>query len=116
MVDYILVQPNYKVANLTFQVHNDGVHESLISASCEFYQDIEKMMLHIKVNFPDNPADSDFSREFMKTSVDVRKILEGAGGNFLVRSFMENIYKSVDFDLKFPVKKVSAMKFQSNFL
>lgn len=68
-------------------------------------------MMHIKVNFPDDPEDKNYSREFMKTSVDVRKILEGAGGNFLVRSFMENIYKSIDFELKFPIKKVSVIKF-----
>lgn len=58
------------------------------------------------MNMPDDKNDDEYKREFFKTSIDAQKILKGIYGNYVTESIMENFVKSINFDTKFPIKKV----------
>lgn len=73
---------------------------------------------------PRDKSDHDFQSTFLKTTIDVCKTSArgAAGNNFIAKIFMENIDKSINFELKCPMKKlsfyfhISLNKFQLKFL
>lgn len=72
--DNIKVICNNKVANVSFSVLNDGVHDSWLNSSViEFLVDVDKTLSVIKVNIPENDEDKSFRKEFFKTSLPGRR-------------------------------------------
>lgn len=69
--------------------------------------DLEKLKFEITARTPENDRDENFKREFFRTSVDVSKFYAGIGGSsFIMRPIMEAYIKAIDFEPKFPMKKV----------
>lgn len=87
-------------------IRNDGVHDTFINACITISKDVEKVLATFKINFPEDKNDKKFGRQFFRTSINLEKASNGVNGNFLIKSLMENFYKSFDFELKFPLKKV----------
>lgn len=69
---------------------------------------INKVIVKVSINIPEDNSDKNFRREFFRTSIDVEKIFDGIQGNFASRAFMENFYKSIDFEPKMPLEKVDS--------
>lgn len=98
---------------------NDGIHDSMIDIDLETLAVIEKMMVHVKINFALDKNDKTYQREFFQTSVDVKRLQDGVQGSFVIKMFLENFYKSIDFEPKFPLKKVrkiSIISFKENLI
>lgn len=91
-------------ANIT--LFNDGIHDSSLDIDAESFAVIEKMMVRVKINLALDENDRSYQKQFFQTSVDVKRLLDGVQGNFVIKMFMENLYKSIDFEPKFPFKKV----------
>jgi hypothetical protein len=66
---------------------------------------ITKLIGFLRVRIPENQNDKDFSREFMKVSVDVSKLLNGQA-NFLVKMIAKIVLESCDRKVEFPLAKV----------
>lgn len=58
------------------------------------------------INVPESENDMEYRREFFKASIDAEKILDGKFGSYVLKAIMENFIKSMEFDPKFPFKKV----------
>lgn len=93
---------NDKLGNLSIKVA-DG---STITATYDSLVVIEKMMMQLKIMVPADDNDKSFQKEFFRTSIDVQKLFNGIQGNFIVKVMMENFFKSIDFEPKFPLQKV----------
>lgn len=106
MIDKLLVSNNYKYNNQTFNVSNDGVHDSLVNSTYISAVDIERMILNFKVKVPANELDENYQKDFFQTTIDVEKFLKGVRGNYVINTFMGNFVKSLDFEPSFPFKKV----------
>lgn len=86
------------------------LNESLLNISTEYFVDVQKILVSVNVNFPEDKSDKNFRREFFRTSIDGEKVFKGLYGNFVLRTFMENYLKSVGQKTVFPVKKVREVK------
>lgn len=93
---------NEKLGNLSIKV-SDG---NTISGTYDSLVVIEKMMVQLKIMVPADENDKSFQKQFFKTSIDVQKLFNGVQGSFVLKVIMENFFKSIDFEPKFPLPKV----------
>lgn len=91
---------------VNFSIQNDGVHDTIINFYAETFAVIEKMSGHVRITTPMNDDDKTYEKEFFRTSVDVEKLMKGVQGNFVIKVFLENFLKSIEFEPKFPMNKV----------
>lgn len=94
------------MANNTVSVFNDHVNDTLISSSIELKLAVEKYIIIMKFNVPEDDIDREYRREFLKTTIDVEKAMDGKFGGFLVKTLMVNLLRSLDFKPKFPIPAV----------
>ena len=86
---------------------NDKVsRQTFINSTVEIFDSLEKINVYVKVSLPEKPGDNQYRRELMSTVVDVEKLSKGIYSNGLLRVLMENFHKSINYELKFPLKKV----------
>lgn len=98
---------------MSVKLINDGVHDTVASADFDLKCDLEKFKVEVIMKLPENEKDEKYKREFFRTSVDVAKFFNGVGGsNFIMKVIMETVLKSIDFEPKFPMKKVNTFKYK----
>lgn len=67
---------------------------------------IENIRIYITVNVQQNSLDKVYTKEFLRTVVDLSKVFNGAVTNPIVHMLMYALKKSVSFPLKFPFAPV----------
>lgn len=100
---------NDDVANFTSQLYNDGVHDTLTNLTIEFKDVVQKITMIVSLKIAEDENDTVFRRELFKGTMDVEKLLKGNFGSFFMKIFMENYFKSIDFEPKLPFKKVNLL-------
>lgn len=95
---------NKAVSNFTFNHICDGSHDCIMNVTITSF---EKMLLYITLKMPEEETDKTYRKEFMKSTFDVSRILNGIYGSPIVSVFMRNFLKSCDFELKMPFSPVS---------
>lgn len=65
------------------------------------------MLLYLKVNIAEDQKASLYKRELVNIVADVEKLFKGSQGNLIVKLFIDEIKKFMDFNAKFPVSPVS---------
>lgn len=112
VVDRCDVDFNPKVLHANITVVNDGNHNGLISFTSETHAIMTSMKVYIRLCLPLTQSDSFFRREVIRTVCGVSKLLKGIYGNYLSKAIMEKLADLVDFELRFPAKKIrSSLKF-----
>lgn len=106
LIDRVDYHFNEKINVVNFTLQNDGVHDTVINFCAETFAVIEKMIGHVRITTPMDDDDKIYAKPFFSTSVDVSKLLKGVQGNFVLKVFLENFFKSIDFEPKLPMKKV----------
>jgi hypothetical protein len=107
IIHQIDLKNNLKFFDVNVTLINDGVRNTLISGTGEFYFDLLKMTVKLLVRLPENDRDENYQRVFFRTSIDLTKFFNGIGGtNPVTKALMESFTKSIDFDPKLPLKKV----------
>lgn len=94
---------------MTIQLVNDGIHDTIMSGAALILADLERVKVEAKISIPENDMDQNYKKVLLKTSIDIAKLLNGTRGSFLTQAVMENFHKSIDFEPKFPMKKVKTM-------
>lgn len=104
---------NRKLLNITATLWSDPekILDSTMNMTIETFEQADEMKIYVKVMLPDK-SDT-YNVEILNSVIDCKKLLNGIQGNFLAKSIMENLMKSVDFDLKFPFKKVRTETLQT---
>lgn len=97
---------NDKFVELNITLQNDGVHDTIINITFETFGDLENILIISKVNLPEDKNDNLFKKEYFKTTIDLKRMSKMIKGNALMRYVAEHALKSLDFELKFPLKKV----------
>lgn len=72
------------------------------------------MIGNVRITTPIDDDDKTYEKQFFRTSIDVEKLLKGVQGNFVMKVFLENFFQSIDFEPKFPMKKVRIKYFLEN--
>lgn len=103
----ITYEYNQEQGNMTLNYTTKPQHDTVINATGTIFNDIENLIMYLKVNVQKDKWDEEFRRPFFSTVVDVKKLLTGTYGNYIATTLMDGIKKSTDFELKFPFKKVT---------
>lgn len=94
------VQSNDDILKLKIRVFNDFVQSTIVDASMILLKNITKVNMYLTMTHAKDP------KHKVKAVFDLKKVLNGIYSNPIIRSFMENFYKSIDFEAKFPFKPV----------
>lgn len=97
---------NKDVMNVTSEIFNDGLHDTLINMTVQYFVTIETEMLYIKFNLPLYEGDDRYQRRILSTVTNMNKFMKGVNGNFVTKSILERLSLSIDFPLEFPLEPV----------
>lgn len=97
---------NKSIFKINYTLQNDGIHPYVINYTVETLAVFTKMLVYIKVKVPSNENDQNFQKEVINTVVDVEKAFKGIQNNFIIAKVFENIIKSSNLEIKYPLRKV----------
>lgn len=106
-IDRSTLDFNKEIGNLTTTYYHNEKGNSITNLTMRTFKTIHKMLAYVKVKLAEDENDRECRREFLRTIVDVEKLNKGAQANFLVKAYMENIRRFMDFDIKLPLQPVS---------
>jgi hypothetical protein len=95
-----------KLINITHDMANDGVHDTVSNFTLQLLQTLEKSMIYIQVYVPQDKQDEKYRKLIVKTRIDIKKMFDGVNSNFVSKMIMENLMRTIDIELKFPLKPV----------
>lgn len=107
IIDRIDFTSNHDVVKFKIEFFNDQVKDTAMNISFDLLQDVEKCQVTLKVNLPESEHDQSFKRDLFSSSFDLMKALNGPLGNVMMRVMLESFKKSMDFEARYPIKKVS---------
>lgn len=108
IIHHLNVDKDIQFVNFTSSVLSDGTHSSLMTVISELFVDIEKLTARFSVKLPENQKDEDYKRVFFRTSIDIEKFFKGIDGNYITKAIMGDFFTCIDFEPKFPLKKVTS--------
>jgi hypothetical protein len=92
---------------MTVDFINDKNQDVRLNYTFNILRDIYSAMAYIAVNSPKYDGDVNYQKQIFKTTFDLVKALKGVNGNFMTKALFEKALESMDFEIKFPLKKVS---------
>lgn len=98
---------NPEVANVTKNLVNEKNHDFRANFTVRTIKDIFTAIAYMDLKIPAYTGDVSYQKQVLKTTVDLIKVAKGVEANFMTKALMEKLRDSIDFDLKFPFKKVS---------
>lgn len=87
-------------------VSNDGVHHSVMNVTYELFFTIQQMRIAVTIFLPEDENDTRYRRVFLRSTIDVNRMLKNMEGSFFVKALMENFLKSIDFPPQLPLGPV----------
>lgn len=107
-IDRFKLEMNRTVGIMDLKYVNNEKGMAIMNVTADIFHIITKAMVYFKVNIVIRKDGRDYSQEFMATRVDLGKLLKGLYGNFLLKSFMENLMSDIKaLNLTVPVQAVS---------
>lgn len=96
---------NYVSVNLTYTTAPRplcfSIHINFTGERCDNF------LVHTKLFIQGDDKDKRYLKEFMRFTIDARKVLNGEMGmSFISQTIMSGLAEAADFELKFPFKKV----------
>lgn len=103
------IKTNDALCKVNFSHTCDGNRECLVTFKATTFVRIDKLLIYVKLFFPEDDNDREFKRRIMETVVDVEKILRGINANPLLNVFMKDFFDrtKVDFAFELPFEPVS---------
>lgn len=102
----ITYETDPSLVTLNISIFNDGIHDTVGNVTCETLEPIYDSIVNVAVRVPSSNDDTKYSHDFIRTTVTVRKYLSGNRGNFLISSMVGQLFKYLDFEIKFPMPRV----------
>lgn len=92
--------------NFNVSFINDGVHDTIVNIRVDNNVTLFGCTIVLVGRKPDSPTDTKYSREHFRVTVNLEKFLKGNRGSSLAALLIDQAFKFMDFELKFPLKKV----------
>lgn len=86
-------------------MRNDSLLGTVANVSIENLQVVDKMQIYGKVCVPEHERDNEYQRVIIRTVIDMEKLSKGLYSNFVTKSLVDSVLKSIDFELKLPFRK-----------
>lgn len=99
-------ESNPAVMDVKYDLLNDGIHSTLINITFKLLRPLLGSKCYLRASMASNKSDRQYDLEIINTVFDVAKLMKGVSSNMMIRSFLVNYYKAIDFDPKFPIPTV----------
>lgn len=106
-VDEVILETNKSMVDLKVNFYREPFKDSVMSGTFKTLVVVNGATLYVTVSINASPHDREYSKVFMKTVVDLTRLLSGVYANPILKVAMENLLSSIDFELKFPFPAVS---------
>lgn len=80
--------------------------DTIMNITVNFAYEVTKIMISFSFAVPKDSNDKNFERTIIKSTVNVCKMFQGVMGDFIVKTIMDVLHKSVEFEMKCPFPKV----------
>lgn len=100
---------NSELVNIQMNVSSDRISDPIVNIRLETFVTLTKLFAYATIHLPQDQNDDKYRTEFIKTVIDIEKLLKGITGNIIVKSFLGDLFKSITFKPKFPFAPVSFM-------
>jgi hypothetical protein len=97
---------NEKFLKFNYTLYNDEIHSYALDFTLNLLAAVTKLLVYVKIRIPEDEHDKNFSKEIIRTVVDVERTLNGTNRNLFVAKVAEGLSKGALKMLKFPLKKV----------
>lgn len=98
------INHEYGSANVTYTTAPKplifSIHINFTGEQCDNFLVYTKMFIQA------DDKDKRYLKEFMRLTIDARKVLNGGMSPFVTRTIMTGLAEAADFELKLPLKKV----------
>lgn len=101
---------NNSVANIKLEYFNDNVHDTVINVIIENFVILNNIWIYIKIDISKNKNDQ-FDLNLVKAIMDLGNLFRGATANPIIKTVTDRMLKNTNFELKFPFRPVSLIKF-----
>lgn len=102
------------LVSLNVDYLSDKIHDLVLNVTAIHFIELERMVIYIKLNIPEDKNDRQFQKQIIKTVVDVGKLMDGIYGNPVVKTVMDTFHEAIDFEPGLPTKVVRT-HFKINF-
>lgn len=106
-VDNVILETNKSLVDVTVNFYQAPSKDAIMTGTFQTYVTVTGATLYVTVSIPASSHDREYSKIFMKTVVDLTKLLSGIYANPILKSAVENLLSAIDFELKFPFPVVS---------
>lgn len=103
-IDRFTVESNPKYANVTVAVKHDHEGNGVTNVTIQTFMKTIKVRLYVKIVVKE---DQEYRKELLRTAIDVEKLYKDLQRNVILRNYMSDLKRAMDFELKFPLKPVS---------
>lgn len=105
-IDRFTMQSNPAICDVAINYTHDARRNSIVDVNFTTFITVTSERIYVKARVPENENDWEFKREFLSTVVETEKIYRGMHSNPLLKIFCSDIFKSMEFDMKFPFPPV----------
>lgn len=98
---------NEKINRWSFNYTQDQTVTAAASFTVDNFVNITKALLYINFKVAEDDNDREYRREVIKTVIDLGKFVRGLQGHPILRFYIEDLKKTMDFNLTFPIPPVS---------
>lgn len=110
---------NPKYINLSVIAYTNDAGDSLFNYTLSLNVMIVNYMGNFALSIPRYENDREYQNQIFQSTVNFCKLDDGVRGNFLIKMFMEEFYKTSNYNLKCPLepgtKNIRNMKVTENF-
>lgn len=101
VVDRVKLNIDNKTANASLSLLNDGIHDTVANITVNLFVPLLNIKIDGAIQYQDE-NDKMYKRTLIRSTFNVESIFKGIEGSYVIRAFMENFRKSIDFDPKLP--------------
>lgn len=112
-IDSIAISEEPQFTNVSINItKGDGSGSTVLNICIDFNYEVSKITIQFSIAMPKDKNDKNYERVIIKTTVNACKMFQGVLGDFVVKTVMDTLRDSADFELKCPFPKVDSI---SNF-
>lgn len=98
---------NPKLLSFSVNFTHNAKGESFTNITIDNYVNITKWVAYASLRLPEDKNDHQYRREIVKTVVNLESCFNGLQSNPLVKGYVDNLSKHMDFKMKLPLRPVS---------
>lgn len=111
-IDRYKIETNHTVGTISLKHINNEKGMAVMNISAQNYLTITKVTMYFKINVILEKDGRAYPQEFMKSRIDLDKLLNGLHGNVFMKTFMDNILGDIQkLNITIPLPPVSILLF-----